>query len=154
MSQRSQRRQADQISRQDGVDPARVEAIQAVTHSLEYTYSGPLPPPEVLKRFEEILPGSAERIFSQFEEQSAHRRFLEAKVISAGVISQHVGSVSGLIIGLLGVGGGIWLTHEGKSSEGLTALLATLAGLVGTFLYKRNQQDSERSKKRNPEPNR
>jgi hypothetical protein len=108
----------------------------------------------VLKRFEEILPGSAERIFSQFEEQSAHRRFLEAKVISAGVISQHVGSVSGLIIGLLGVGGGIWLTHEGKSTEGLTALLATLAGLVGTFLYKRNQQDSERSKKRNPEPNR
>jgi len=67
--------------------------------------------------------------------------------LKAGIISQHFGSVSGLLIGLLGVGGGIWLTQEGKSIAGLTALIGTLAGLASTYLYKRKQQDDERSKK-------
>jgi len=147
MSRRSQQRQSDQIARMHRSDPTQIDTLQAVTHSLEYSYSGPLPPPEVLRKFEEILPGSAERIFNQFEEQSSHRRGLEAKVVKAGIISQHFGSVSGLLIGLLGVGGGIWLTQEGKSIAGLTALIGTLAGLASTYLYKRKQQDDERSKK-------
>jgi uncharacterized membrane protein len=118
-----------------------------VTHSVEYAYSGPLPPPEVLRKFEEVLPGSAERIFSQFELQSAHRRAQESKVISAGVVSQHIGSVSGLLLGFIGVGGGIWLTQEGKSVAGLTALISTMTALVATFLYKKDQQGKELSRK-------
>jgi uncharacterized membrane protein len=116
-------------------------------HSVEISYSGPLPHPDILKSFEEVLPGSAQRIFVQFEEQSAHRRAMEAKVISSGAFSQRVGSISAALIGLCGVIGGIWLTHDGKSVEGLTALFGTLGGLVSTYLYKRKQQDKEREEK-------
>lgn len=149
MSQRGQQKPA-QITHPQGDESTRGSAQKAMTHSVEYSYSGPLPPPEVLRRFEEILPGSAERIFSQFEAQSAHRRSLEAKAVASGVFSQHFGSVSGLLIGLLGVGGGIWLTHDGKSLEGLIALFGTLGGLVSTYLYKRNQQNAERAEKQSP----
>jgi uncharacterized membrane protein len=88
-------------------------------HSVEYSYAGPLPHPEILRRYNEIIPGSAERIFSQFELQSAHRRTLEMKVISSNAFSQRFGSISALLIGLVSVCGGLFLVHEGKSLEGL-----------------------------------
>jgi uncharacterized membrane protein len=113
------------------------------------SYSGPLPHPDILRGFEEIIPGSAERILAQFEQQSAHRRDVEARVIRSGAFSQQVGSISASLIGLIGVGGGVWLTYCGKSIAGLTSLIGTLAALVRVYLYKRTQQDEERAKKRN-----
>jgi uncharacterized membrane protein len=104
-----------------------------------------------LREFEELVPGSAQRIFDQFEEQSAHRRQIESTVISSGAFSQRLGTISASLIGLVGVVGGLWLTHEGKGLEGLSALFGTLAGLVGTFLYKRKRQDQERDQKQNPQ---
>src|SRR5688572_14191133 len=40
----------------------------------EYSkFSGPLPPPELLKEYNEVVPGCAEIIIDQFVEQSKHR---------------------------------------------------------------------------------
>jgi uncharacterized membrane protein len=134
--------------------PGQVNSLRAEVHSVEFsTYSGPLPHPDILRSFEEIVPGSAQRIFVQFEAQSSHRREMEGKVISSGAFSQRVGSVSAALIGVLGVAGGLWLTHEGKSVQGLTALLSTLGVLVSTYLYKRKRQDQERDSKQNPQQN-
>ena len=132
-------------------EPGQVKSLEAVTHSLEFsTYSGPLPHPDILRQFEEVVPGSADRIFSQFEAQSNHRRSMETTVISSGAFSQRLGTISALLIGLLGVGGGLWLAHEGKSLEGLSTSFTTLAALVGTYLYHRRKQDKERANKQNP----
>lgn len=148
MSQRSQQR-TDQLAQSQH---ANVGGINAVTHSVELSvHSGPLPSPAVLREFEEILPGSAERIFAQFETQSSHRRSLELLKLTSDAFSQRLGTVSASLIGLLGVIGGLWLTHEGKGIEGLAALFGTLAGLVGTFLYQRKRQDQERDQKQNPQ---
>lgn len=134
-------------------NPDRIDSVNAVMHSVELSsYSGPLPHPDILRGFEEVLPGSAKRIFTQFEEQPAHRRSMEAKVISSGAFSQRMGTISASLIGLAGVVGGLWLTHEGKGVAGLSSLFGTLAGLVGAYLYKRKQQDREREDKRDPNP--
>lgn len=153
MSERSRQRQTEHLARPHA-QPGQVGALNAVTHtrSLEFsTYSGPLPHPDILRQFEEVLPGSAERIFNQFEAQSAHRRSLEATVVDSGAFSQKLGTVSGLLIGILGVGGGLWLAHDGKSLEGLSTSFTTLAVLVGTYLFKRRKQDSERAVKDKPD---
>ncbi len=42
-------------------------------------YAGPLPHPEILEKFEQILPGSADRILKQAEAQTLHRIELEKK---------------------------------------------------------------------------
>ncbi len=129
-------------------EPLHTLESQAELHSVEFSsYSGPLPHPEILREFEQIVPGSAQLIFVQFEQQSLHRRNMEAQVISSGAFSQRVGSISASVIGLLGVGGGLWLAHEGKSVSGLTSLIGTLAGLVGTFLYQKVRQERERANK-------
>jgi hypothetical protein len=76
---------------------------------------------------------------------------MEATVISSGAFSQHVGTISSALIGLIGVGGGIWLTHEGKDLEGLSTCFGTLAALVGTYLFQKTRQRQELSEKR-PKP--
>ncbi|QHN05152.1 DUF2335 domain-containing protein [Granulicella sp. WH15] len=151
MNRRSQQKHTSQLAHHSSAEPGQVDNVNAVSRSVEFvSYSGPLPPPEVLRQFEEIIPGSAERIFSQFEAQSTHRRRMEATAISSGAFSQKLGTISGALIGLLGVGGGVWLSHDGKSLAGLSTLFSTLAVLVGTYLYKRHQQDNERAEKNKP----
>ncbi len=50
----------------------------AATLMTEFTaLSGPLPPPEMLAQYEEILPGAAERILSMAERQAEHRQKME-----------------------------------------------------------------------------
>ena len=54
------------------------EASSPATLMTEFTaLSGPLPPPEMLAQYEEILPGAAERILSMAERQAEHRQKME-----------------------------------------------------------------------------
>lgn len=126
----------------EGPKPTMVSSLHAVQLT---TYSGPLPHPETLRQFEEILPGSAKRIFNDFELQSSHRRALERKVVNSEAFRQIAGSISSGLIGLLGVAGGLWLVHEGRDISGLAAVFATLASLLGTFLYQSHKKSSEQS---------
>lgn len=51
--------------------------IREVTREMLSIWSGPLPPPESFGRYEEILPGAADRILTMAEDQSRHRRQME-----------------------------------------------------------------------------
>ncbi len=112
-----------------------------------YSYHGPLPPPALLEHYDRIIPGSAERIFAQFESQSAHRQRIEATVIASASFSQKLGVVSASLIGLLAIGGGLFLAHEGKSLVGFGAFFTGLASLVAVYVYGKKSQASERRTK-------
>lgn len=45
------------------------------------SYSDPLPPPEVLERFDALYPGSAKLIIDDFLNESAQRREAERKAL-------------------------------------------------------------------------
>ena len=47
-------------------------------------YSGPIPPPNALRLYEDILEGSANRIITMAENQSSHRQRMEAGTLSLG----------------------------------------------------------------------
>ncbi len=59
--------------------------ITLIRQDSVHTFSGPLPPPEILKRFDKVVPCTAERIIKMAEEQSAHRRELEKRVIDSDI---------------------------------------------------------------------
>lgn len=44
-------------------------------------FSGPLPPPEVLSKYNEVHPDAAERIIAMAENESKHRRNIEQMVV-------------------------------------------------------------------------
>ena len=51
----------------------------------ESSFAGPLPPPELLRGYEEVSPGAAQRIIGMAETQSAHRREIEQRMSNAAV---------------------------------------------------------------------
>jgi uncharacterized membrane protein len=64
-------------------------------------WSGPLPPPGELQAFEDIVPGGAERIFKQFEDEAAHRRAMEKANARFVIRDTHIGQI---LAGLYAVG--------------------------------------------------
>ncbi len=110
-------------------------------------FSGPLPPPETLERYNQTLPGLAERIIVMAESQHSHRLALEREVVHSNVAAQKLGTILGFVVAMTTVLGGMWLVHEGKSGEGLAAILTALASLVGVFFYSKREQQKDLAKK-------
>lgn len=110
-------------------------------------FSGPLPPPEALERYNVILPGGAERIIAMAESQHSHRQGLEKHVIESNVSAQKLGTILGFIVAMSVVLGGMFLVYEGKSGPGLAAILTALASLVGVFVYSKREQQKDLAQK-------
>ncbi len=111
-------------------------------------YSGPLPPPEMLQKYNEIEPGLVNRIVAMAEAQAHHRQTLEAKVISDRGINERRGALYGFVIALVVVIGSLGLLAAGMKIEGLTGLITTIAALAGVFVYGRRSQRKENEQKR------
>ena len=52
-----------------------------VTVSATEVWAGPIPPPEALQKYEDLVPGAANRILKMAEGQTAHRIQIEKTVI-------------------------------------------------------------------------
>ncbi len=108
-----------------------------------YSFSGPLPPPETLEKYNQVLPGAAERIISMAEQQSRHRQALELTVVKSNAFVQKLGPFFGFIIAMTAVVGGIILIEKGRDGYGLAAIIAALASLAGVFIYGKAKQRKE-----------
>jgi len=80
-----------------------------IVHQYERTmvYGGPIPPASMLREYNEVLPGAAERIFKMAELQSEHRIFLEKTVIVGDSKRADKGLWIGAAIAFVVLGGSI-----------------------------------------------
>lgn len=64
------------------------------------SWEGPVPPPQVIEAYERLVPGSAQIMWNNFDEQSQHRRELEKKVVVASEDRANRGQIiaAGLIV--------------------------------------------------------
>lgn len=112
-------------------------------------FSGPLPPPTILEQYNKVVPGAAERILKMAEEQSAHRRSLEQKVISSDVLNAKLGMLFGFIIGLVAILAGVYIVVIDKNNQGYFLSLGAIAALVGVFVYGRKKKEQRLEQKKN-----
>lgn len=112
-------------------------------------FSGPIPPPTYLARYNDVVPNGADRIISMAERQSTHRESLETMVVKGNVANQRLGSIFAFIICVLAISGGFWLINSGKSAAGLASILTPLAGVIAVFFYSKKEQKAERIEKSN-----
>jgi uncharacterized membrane protein len=110
-------------------------------------FSGPLPPPEYLAKYEQVLAGSANRIICMAEQQAAHRQHLEKTIVESNAGIQKWGLGCAFVIAMTAIIGGIWLSFRGMSGAGLTSIITALAALVGVFVYGKHQQKEELKEK-------
>lgn len=111
-------------------------------------WTSPIPPAHVLREYQELIPDAPERFLRLAEAQSAHRRAMEAKVVTSNLWRDHLGQLFAFLLGAGTIAGGLWLIHEGKSLEGLGALVVAVGGLAGVFIAARRQQRRELEAKR------
>ncbi|MBZ5526969.1 MAG: DUF2335 domain-containing protein [Acidobacteriia bacterium] len=116
---------------------------QTMMMKVGHSFSGPLPPPEILEKYNQVMPGLAERIIGMAEQQSRHRQGLERTVVDSNAFVQKIGPFLGFIVAMTAVIGGIFLILKGKDGYGLAAIIGALASLAGVFIYGKSRQRKE-----------
>ena len=113
----------------------------------EEKFKGPLPPPQIMAGYKEVIPDAPERIMKIFESQSAHRQEIENKVIDSKLADSRRGMIFGFVLALILIIGSFILLWAGKKIEGFSILLGTATGLIATFVYATRSNKKEREKK-------
>ena len=103
--------------------------------------SGLLPHPEMLREYEAILPGAAERLLQLAEREQANRNGLEKEdqaLQKLVIANAHRDRLTGLwvaaVLALLFGGSGIACAFQGQLAIGLTLVGATIGVVVNGFL--------------------
>lgn len=131
------------LARQQDPPNATFERFQATITR----YQGPLPPVEMLRDLDVLVPGAAERSLTLFEDQARHRMDLERRAIGSDIMQSRLGLCAGFVLALVGISGAIYLISIGHSQEGFGTLFTTVAALVGTFVYGTKSRKDERLEK-------
>lgn len=122
----------------------------AVLHGIatsSVSYSGPIPPPHFLREYEEIVPGSAERILAMAENQTNHRIAMEDRALNSGINRSWGGLLSGFVIGMTCLCFGGFGMLSGHETTGFLFGASGLAGLVGVFVVGKYFTAKERTDK-------
>ncbi len=120
---------------------------QRIVQATVQSFSGPLPPPEVLVRYNECFPDAAKRLVEMAEKQQDHRQTLEKRVVHWNTLDQRLGLILGFVLAV-GIGfGGFWLIRTGKDGTGIAAVITSIGGPTGVFIWGRRRQEKERTEK-------
>lgn len=120
-----------------------IKALIGVTIREASSFSGPIPPPEILRGYNEIVSNGAERIMAMAEKQSNHRMQLEDLVIREELRQSRVGQIFGFILGIVGLGLATLLAILGH--EVIAGIFGTtiILGLVTVFVLGKKAQNKD-----------
>lgn len=98
------------------------------------SYRGPLPHPEILKGYEKILPGAAERVFAMAESQQKHRMAMEETIVKNQISQSKKGQIWGgsltVLFGLISLA----FAFLGFPTLAGITLTTTIIGLATIFV--------------------
>ncbi len=115
--------------------------------SASFAYAGPLPPADQIRAYEEVLPGSADRILAMAERQQEHRQKLEQVTVEEAANRSWWGLRLGFVIAVLVIGVGAAAIFTGYALAGFAVIIGQAAILAGVFVYGRVEQRKERVEK-------
>jgi uncharacterized membrane protein len=119
--------------------------------AMQAEFRGPLPPPDMLQRYEQVHPGTAERVLQQFERETQHRHAIEQKIVDAQLEAQRaeipafrLGQVFAFIIAVVGLVSAAYCVSRAPSAghawAGAGIAGISLATLAGVFIYGRKSK--------------
>jgi uncharacterized membrane protein len=110
-------------------------------------WSGPYPPPDLLRGYEDVLPGSANRIISMAERQQDHRHELEKTTVVGASKRAWWGLWLGFAISVIVLVLGTVTILLGYPWAGGTVMGVDVVALAGVFVVGQRQQSKERIEK-------
>lgn len=115
---------------------------------VQQAYSGPLPAPEDLERYDAIVPGMGERLLAKFEKQADHRMALERHVITWDVYRANGGLIFGFVFGVTVLAAAVYLIMNGHEGVGVGLIIADFLTYGGAFIVGSVNRRRERETKR------
>lgn len=119
---------------------AKLERIEQIIIQREESFSGPLPHPEHFKKYNQILPGSGNRLLKMAEDDLAHIHKMKQQQASIEKIATIGGLFTGWSIAIVALVGSGYLILNGHDIAGAVLGTGSLASLVGVFVYGRKSK--------------
>ncbi len=98
-------------------------------------YSGPLPHPDTLARYDEIVPGAAERIIKMAEKEMSHRHETENRMNKNAIRVAYLGIIFAFISVLILSGSVLYALHKGFDSVAAYIAVGSIAAVAGVFIF-------------------
>ena len=157
MSENQSIKQHEIMEKQDvdieAVEEETVEAVkEVVIKAMKEEFSGPIPHPDTIQKYEEILPGAADRIISMAERQASHRQALEKKMIEAESRDGLLGVVFAFLLGMGCIAAAVLMVflvpQNGGAIAGALLGVTGIGSITSNFIRStRNNKESEHKKK-------
>lgn len=127
--------------------PGEVQA-QLIALKLSASLSqSPLPDPEILARYNELIPNAADRIMQMVEAQEQHRRSLEEFSVKAESMRSLWGLGAGFVVAIGGLAAATVMSIAGHAITGAIIGGLDIASIVGVFVYGTQSRKAEREEK-------
>ena len=97
-------------------------------------YSGPIPHPRHFAQFKEVEPTAPDRILTMAEKEQAYRHRGGDRALTADIVSHYIALFMGFLLGLVMVGGAIYLGSIGMVSVPVGLISAGSLSMVHSFL--------------------
>lgn len=130
-------RQQGQASPQEGQPPLQEGQTPLQVTEFSAEFSGPLPPPGALEKYEQVSPGAAERIIAMAEAEISHRHELEKSLVDNEYKQESKGQNYAGILGALAIIFGATAGILGAQWTGSVIAGIGGAGLVYAFIQGR-----------------
>ena len=134
-----------EIEKLEKADESNKEIFQLISQ-LVYSkeHRGPLPAPEDFREYENILPGSADRILKMAEEVTYSKTKNLAKKTSIENRNSLIGLIFAFMLALLFLGISFFMISKGYPIAGIIAFISELGALVYTFVYGSKARSKEK----------
>lgn len=118
------------------------------------SFSGPMPHPDILKGYKELIPNAPERILQMAEQEQRHRIEVENKMLEQNnrniIESAKANKRSQIIAFILAfvlIASGVALTILGHAIVGGTIFGTTIVGVVAVFITGKSRKDTKETEK-------
>lgn len=109
------------------------------------SFVGPLPPPEMLAKYEEVQPGLVDRIVSMAEREQAHRHVQEASLVAGELRKQTLGQALGFGVTIAGLATTFGCAVYGHGTTAAIIGTVNLVSVVSVFVLGRRPEAAQRS---------
>lgn len=114
------------------------------------TYSGPIPPPDMLQEYDLALPGTADRIISMAERQQHHRFAMDKATLRAETRRSMTGLVCGFFVAIAAYATAVAAFLTGNALIGGITATGYTAAIVSVFVLGSREQRAEREFRAQP----
>lgn len=97
-------------------------------------YSGPLPPASELARYEQVLPGAADRIIAMAEKQLTHRTEYEYAAISSQIKLEKLSRILAFLFAITGLVCAVVVAFFGFENLAIGIAVTTIGTVVASIV--------------------